>query len=64
MSSSHNTHHTQSDLCKFMEVEMYKGEGRKKEKGVGVRFIELAIKVRAVKQELNQIKSWNVCFFP
>ena len=34
-----------------MEVEMYKGEGRKKEKGVGVRFIELAIKVRAVKQE-------------
>ena len=43
---------------------MYKGEGRKKEKGVGVRFIELAIKVRAVKQELNQIKSWNVCFFP
>lgn len=64
MSSPHNTHHTQSDLCKYMEVEMYKGEGRKEEKGVGVRFVESAIKVRAVKQEINQIKSWNACFFP
>lgn len=59
MSSSHNTHRAQSDLCKFMEVGMYKGEGRKEEKGVGVRFVELATKVRAVKQALNQIKSWN-----
>lgn len=42
-----------------MEVGMYKGEGRKEEKGVGVRFVELATKVRAVKQALNQIKSWN-----
>ncbi|KAM9701067.1 uncharacterized protein ACBT57_023520 [Dama dama] len=30
MSSSRNTQHTQSDLCKCMEVEMYNGERRKK----------------------------------
>lgn len=63
MSSPHNTHHTQSDFHKFMNVEMGEGEGRKEEKGVGVRYVELAVKVGAVKQELNQIKELE-CLLP
>ena len=46
-----------------MKVEMGEGEGRKEEKGVGVRYVDLAVKVGAVKQELNQIKELE-CLLP
>ena len=55
MSGSHNTQHTQSDLCKCMEVEMYNGE-RRKRRSWG-RTAACAVKVGAGEPELNQMKS-------
>ena len=55
MSSSHNTQHTQSDLCKCMEVEMYNGERRKRR--CWGRTAACTVKVRAGEPELNEMKS-------
>ena len=55
MSGSHNTQHTQSDLCKCMEVEMYNGERRKRR--CWGRTVACAVKVGAGEPELNQMKS-------